>query len=549
MSPIRQRVPAARSSTRSAKARVSCASPGVRTRASGRPRASQRRCSLVENPPRERPSAWPCCPPWRRPRAGARGPWCCRASARAPRPRRSRPGRRTPPRTRPGRASARTGARRCSTSRSAPGPPASGRPRGLATGCRPGIGRFSCSAGPAARSGDSSGPTSSHSASQTSSPGRCQPLRSCAPSAGRTRKAANSAASRVPLGAPPPADPAPVGARQHGFGRDRGLARHGMPARPPGGRRRPVQLDRGRVDVLGLQDAHRPGEAARAQALAEGGAHPVAGVGQHAAEAHAGGDDPVDLRQRDLGLGQGAAVLLRHAGVGAAIRVGGPLVRQEQPEPERHRHLVLGQGERDQDLAVGLLAQGPAVLAGDADRALALLRQGGVVDHQHRARAADKRVRLPGQDPLAEGASSQAGLAMKCCSWSWPAQPEAGRERLQALAAVRTEQAVQVQGRPAPPRLGLAIPGTAPARRPGPPRSRRLGLPPPLLPAVAARGEMGSLTALQTAQVVLVASRRGFGAAIQLWTGTGDRSGTVRLSALPQVNGCRILRFLPCSKK
>ena len=62
---------------------------------------------------------------------------CRRASARAPRPRRSRPGRRTPPRTRPGRASGRSGARPCSTSRTAPGSPASGRPRAPATGCRP----------------------------------------------------------------------------------------------------------------------------------------------------------------------------------------------------------------------------------------------------------------------------------------------------------------------------------------------------------------------------------------------------------------------------
>src|SRR3954447_14975676 len=43
-----------------------------------------------------------------------------------------------------------------------------------------------------------------------------------------------------------------------------------------------------------------------------------------------------------------------------------------------------GLAERDQRLAVGALAQGPAVLPGHADRALALLRQGGVVDHQHR---------------------------------------------------------------------------------------------------------------------------------------------------------------------
>ena len=144
-------MPAARSSTRSAKARVSCASPGVRTSASGSPRASQRRCSLVEKPPRERPSAWPSCPPWRRPRAGGRGPWCCPASARAPRPRHCRRGRRTPPRTRPGRASARSGARPCSTSRTAPGPPASGRPRAPATRCRPGSAGSRVRAGPVAR--------------------------------------------------------------------------------------------------------------------------------------------------------------------------------------------------------------------------------------------------------------------------------------------------------------------------------------------------------------------------------------------------------------
>ena len=72
-----------------------------------------------------------------------------------------------------------------------------------------------------------------------------------------------------PLGAAPPAT------RRHatpasGLGRDRGLARHRVLARPTLGRRRPQQPDRGRVDVLHLQDADRPEEPARAQAPAEG---------------------------------------------------------------------------------------------------------------------------------------------------------------------------------------------------------------------------------------------------------------------------------------
>jgi len=48
-------------------------------------------------------------------------------------------------------------------------------------------------------------------------------------------------------------------------------------------------------------------------------------------------------------------------------------------------------------LAVGALAQLAAILPRDPDRVLALLDQGGVVDHQHRLGAADKPVGLPGQ--------------------------------------------------------------------------------------------------------------------------------------------------------
>src|SRR3954453_10504163 len=69
-----------------------------------------------------------------------------------------------------------------------------------------------------------------------------------------------------PFGAAPPGDAAPRDPRQGGLGRDRGLARHWVLARSTPGRGRPQQPDRGRVDVLHLQDADRPEEPARAQA-------------------------------------------------------------------------------------------------------------------------------------------------------------------------------------------------------------------------------------------------------------------------------------------
>src|SRR3954471_24719030 len=49
-------------SSRVSKLRLSLASPPVRWKARGSPSRSHLRWILVENPPRERPSAWPLCP-------------------------------------------------------------------------------------------------------------------------------------------------------------------------------------------------------------------------------------------------------------------------------------------------------------------------------------------------------------------------------------------------------------------------------------------------------------------------------------------------------
>ena len=202
-----------------------------------------------------------------------------------------------------------------------------------------------------------------------------------------------------------------------------------MLARPPRGRLRPEQLDAGRVDVLHLGNADRPEQAAGAQAQAEGGADPVAGVRHHPAEAGAGGHDAVDLGGRDVRLRQRSAVLLGHARAGAALGVGGPTFRQEQPQPDRHRDLAPGQGERDQDLAVGPLAEAAAVLARDPDRVPALLGQGGVVDDEYRVGAADQGIGPLDQEPpqgfcqVSRRRPWRTGVGLAI----WPALTTAGR--------------------------------------------------------------------------------------------------------------------------
>ena len=263
------------------------------------------------------------------------------------------------------------------------------------------------------------------------------------------------------LGPSAPGDATPEGIDQRLPRRDWGLARHRVLARPAGTRLGPVQFDRRRVDVLHLWNADGPDEAAPAQARAEGSTDAIAGIGNHTAKAGTGCPKPVDLHQGDVGLRQGLPVLWRYAGLGAAIGIGHPGLRQEQTQAHRYWNLTIGKREGHQHLAVGTLAQAPAVLAHHTHRTLSLLGQGGVVDHQHGIRSTDQTIRLLHQDPpqrrIVPGRARHKVMELVMAAKTQP-----GRRRLQAFALSWTDQPLQVDRRPQPP---LPVPHGCQERR------------------------------------------------------------------------------------
>ena len=195
----------------------------------------------------------------------------------------------------------------------------------------------------------------------------------------------------------------------------------------------------GGIDLLLERDADGPGQAALAQRLPERRAQAISGIGQHAAEAHAGGANPVDLGQRDLGLGPVGATVLGHAGTVEPGGIARPALGQEQPQPHHHRHLARGQRQRHQRLAVGVLAKRRGILRRDADRVAALLGQRGVVDDQPGIVPANLSVGLGEQRLLqrrgipdaARDEVVQLVIADACV---------ARRHRLDALAIARADQ-------------------------------------------------------------------------------------------------------------
>lgn len=118
------------------------------------------------------------------------------------------------------------------------------------------------------------------------------------------------------------------------------------------------------------------------QAGQEIGVIAVVGVGDHAGMPDPVGTGPVEQRQGDPGLGREGHVL-GDLGLAAAFRVVGPALVQGQPRGDRPGDGAFGVVAVDGDLAIGGLAQGAGILAGDADGAPALLGEAGVVEDQH----------------------------------------------------------------------------------------------------------------------------------------------------------------------
>ena len=111
--------------------------------------------------------------------------------------------------------------------------------------------------------------------------------------------------------------------------------------------------------------------------MAEHGTRPVAGVGQHGAKPHSGRTHAVQFGEGNLPLAARRHISVGDACPGAALGVEHPtIIRQEQAQAHRNRHFALCQGERNQRLAVSLLAELPAILSGDTNRQSAVLRQG-----------------------------------------------------------------------------------------------------------------------------------------------------------------------------
>jgi hypothetical protein len=237
----------------------------------------------------------------------------------------------------------------------------------------------------------------------------CPCKRAVGPSATRTRPPACERRGERTLGALAPRDRPPRPALQHRLGRNGlGGGNRRLPRSTAFGHRTDHH-DLAREHLLDPWDACRPDKLSRRERLTKGGADPIAGVGEHGAEADAERADPVELLERQIRLGQPSPPVLGYARRVAARRVVDPLLGQKQAQHDRDRHLVPGQGERDENLTVGTLAEAAAVLARHSDRMHALLGQGGVVDHQHGVWPAKQAVGLPDQLVLERAGEPRRG--------------------------------------------------------------------------------------------------------------------------------------------
>src|SRR3990167_8679244 len=97
------------------------------------------------------------------------------------------------------------------------------------------------------------------------------------------------AGRELAFGATPPTDLVPFRCLQRGLCRYRGDVGYRVLSRASASGNGKDHADVGRVDLLLERNAHRPGEAAFAQALPEGGGEAISSIGKDTAEANACG--------------------------------------------------------------------------------------------------------------------------------------------------------------------------------------------------------------------------------------------------------------------
>src|SRR5690606_32577941 len=117
---------------------------------------------------------------------------------------------------------------------------------------------------------------------------------------------------------------------EHGMGRARWDVRHMMLPRTSAACYWEDELHIGRINLLVPGDSDSPVQASCAERLTERGRQAVSGIREYAAEAHPGGDRPVDLFDRDHRLGSILAEWLGHTSLDHAGLVARPTFRQEQ---------------------------------------------------------------------------------------------------------------------------------------------------------------------------------------------------------------------------
>ena len=215
---------------------------------------------------------------------------------------------------------------------------------------------------------------------------------------------------------------------------------------------RPDQLDPDRVHLEVTRDANGPGNATCREPLTERRAEAVTGIRQHTAEANTGCDHAIDLSQRDLWLGPCCAMLDRNTGTLQTRRIARPVLGKEETQCHHYRHFTPRKRQRYQRLAIGRFAERRGILRSDTNRTIALLRQRGVVDDQHRILAADEPVGLNEQFRLQWRRIPDA-ISDEMVQLVIVARRQPRRHRLHALAIARSNQPRNIQRTHPPSRL------------------------------------------------------------------------------------------------